>query len=180
MWQGRGKSDRILLSHTWTVSPFTHVSANDLSLQTERYQNQSPNSFLKDELEDFFQKSFFFLKKKKEKTQNFEIEFLLRHRAWGKAMNVNLGSKDPENFEKKTEYTTVYVIRTPALASKVNQRVLRHCNPFSFIVASISTVKNTFVYLFCIDGNSLLSHQTLAVILLPTYRNAYINFNSYM
>lgn len=67
MWQGRGKSDRILLSHTWTVSPFTHVSANDLSLQTERYQNQSPNSFLKDELEDFFQKSFFFLKKKKEK-----------------------------------------------------------------------------------------------------------------
>lgn len=127
-----------------------------------------------------FRNLFSFLKKKKEKTQNFEIEFLLRHRAWGKAMNVNLGSKDPENFEKKTEYTTVYVIRTPALASKVNQRVPRHCNPFSFIVASISTVKNTFVYLFCIDWNSLLSHQTLAVILLPTYRNAYINFNSYM
>lgn len=99
-----------------------------------------------------FRNLFSFLEiKQNNKKKTFEIESLLHHRAWGKAMNINLDSKDPENFEKKTEYTTVYVIRTQALASKVSQRVLRHCNPFSFIVASISTVKNTFAHLFCID-----------------------------
>lgn len=156
MWQGRGESDGMPLSFTRSVSPFTHVLVV-CHFRLEDINSSHQIHFSKMNWKISFRNTFSFLKKKKKNLQN---------RISPKPQSLRQSDEHKSGFQRpreRWEENWIYNCfrhQFWSICFHSEPKSSGALQPFSFIVASILIVKNTFVHLFWIDQNILLSHQT--------------------